>query len=218
MSPATPTSPGRHKKPSAKKGRLLAGSAIAGALVIAPLAAATPASAGTAVWDRVAKCESGQNWHINTGNGYYGGLQFSGSTWRAYGGGKYASTANHATRMEQITIARKVLSAAGPRSWPVCSQRAGLTRSNGKASAGEKATKVVHKKKSTPKAKKVVHKKAKNAGGDGKLDYRVVRGDTLAKIAHKKHVSGGWKSVWKKNKSRVSNPNNIYVGQRLDVK
>uniref|UniRef100_UPI001B341F13 transglycosylase family protein n=1 Tax=Staphylococcus aureus TaxID=1280 RepID=UPI001B341F13 len=58
-------------------------------------ATAAPADAASNVWDRVAKCESGGNWKINTGNGYYGGLQFSRSTWRAFGGARYASTANH---------------------------------------------------------------------------------------------------------------------------
>ena len=79
------------------------------------LAGAVPAEAATtSVWDRVAKCESGGNWKINTGNGYYGGLQFAAGTWKGYGGGTYASQANRATKAEQIAIARRVL--ARPRS------------------------------------------------------------------------------------------------------
>src|SRR3712207_9572032 len=73
------------------------------------LAGSLPAQAATTVWDRVAKCESGNRWHINTGNGYYGGLQFSSSTWKGFGGRKYASQAHRATKAEQIAIARRVL-------------------------------------------------------------------------------------------------------------
>ena len=66
------------------------------------------------MWDRVAKCESGGNWKINTGNGYYGGLQFAAGTWKGYGGGTYASRAHQATKAEQIAIARRVLAGQGP--------------------------------------------------------------------------------------------------------
>jgi resuscitation-promoting factor RpfA len=85
------------------------------------------------VWDRVAKCESGGNWKINTGNGYYGGVQFATSTWNAHGGRTYASQAHQATKAEQIAVARRVLAGQGPGAWPTCGRRAGLTNSNGKA-------------------------------------------------------------------------------------
>ena len=75
------------------------------------------------VWDRLARCESGGNWSINTGNGYYGGLQFSLSTWRAYGGNGYP---HQASREEQIRIAKKLQAAAGWGSWPACSSKLGL--------------------------------------------------------------------------------------------
>jgi resuscitation-promoting factor RpfB len=81
---------------------------------------------GSTVWDAIAQCESGGNWAINTGNGYYGGLQFSASTWLAYGGGAYAPTANLATREQQIAIAEKVQAAQGWGAWPVCSVQAGV--------------------------------------------------------------------------------------------
>ncbi len=81
---------------------------------------------GDTIWDRIAQCESGGNWAINTGNGYYGGLQFSYGTWLAYGGGAYAQTANLASRDEQITIARRVQAAQGWGAWPVCSRQAGV--------------------------------------------------------------------------------------------
>jgi resuscitation-promoting factor RpfB len=75
------------------------------------------------VWDKLAQCESGGNWSINTGNGYYGGLQFSLSTWRAYGGKGYP---HQASRDEQIRIAKKLQAAAGWGSWPACSSKLGL--------------------------------------------------------------------------------------------
>nr|AIA83837.1 transglycosylas [uncultured Propionibacterium sp.] len=74
-------------------------------------------SANTAMWDRIAQCESGGNWSINTGNGYYGGLQFAQSTWAAYGGTKYAARADLATKAEQITIANKLYAASGLSAW-----------------------------------------------------------------------------------------------------
>ncbi|MFP5415941.1 MAG: transglycosylase family protein [Actinomycetes bacterium] len=88
-----------------------------------------------AVWNRVAQCESTGNWQINTGNGYYGGLQFSASTWKAFGGHEYAANAHLATESEQIAVARRTLAAQGPGAWPTCSVRAGLTRANGGADA-----------------------------------------------------------------------------------
>jgi hypothetical protein len=79
------------------------------------------------MWDQVAHCESTMRWHIATGNGYYGGLQFSSSTWRAYGGGQYAGYAHHATPEQQIAIAENVLREGygphGPQgrgAWPHC--------------------------------------------------------------------------------------------------
>ncbi len=110
--------------------RLLTRIGIAAAAVTIPLVfAATSAQAGPLrhdPWDRVAQCESGGNWSTNTGNGYYGGLQFSPGTWHSYGGGAYAGTANRATRSQQIAIAEKVLRAQGWKAWPTCSRRVGV--------------------------------------------------------------------------------------------
>jgi len=80
----------------------------------------TPPVASGNDWDAVALCESGGNWSINTGNGYYGGLQFSSSTWLAFGGAAYAPRADLAARSQQIAIAEKVLAAQGPGAWPTC--------------------------------------------------------------------------------------------------
>ena len=92
------------------------------ATILAPNASAAPDSD----WDRLAQCEAGGNWQINTGNGYHGGLQFSPSTWRAYGGGQFAPFAFQATREQQIAIAEKVLAGQGWGAWPSCSARLGL--------------------------------------------------------------------------------------------
>ena len=109
--------------------QLLARISVTAVAVTIPLIFTTPVHAGPMrhdPWDVVAQCESGGNWNINTGNGYYGGLQFSPGTWQAYGGGAFAGTADHATRSQQIVIAEKVLHAQGWKAWPTCSRKAGL--------------------------------------------------------------------------------------------
>ena len=90
--------------------------------------AGTARAASVSTWDKVAACESGGNWKINTGNGYYGGLQFSSSTWAAYGGKTYAARADLASKTSQIRVAERVLAAQGDEAWPVCGDRAGLRR------------------------------------------------------------------------------------------
>src|SRR5687767_9546691 len=118
------SSKGKHRRPAAfhRSARAIAVAGVTGAAAIAaPLMVAGSASAATASeWDAVAQCESGGNWSINTGNGYYGGLQFSASTWAGYGGTQYASTADQASKAQQIEIAEKVLAGQGKGAWPVC--------------------------------------------------------------------------------------------------
>jgi LysM repeat protein len=86
----------------------------------APVSTAAPASSGGANWSAIAACESGGNWNASTGNGFYGGLQFSEQTWLGYGGGQYASSANLATEAQQIAVAQRVLGGQGIGAWPVC--------------------------------------------------------------------------------------------------
>ena len=183
---------------------------------------AAPAESATTVWDKVAQCESGGNWKINTGNGYYGGVQFSARTWKAYGGRSFASRANLATKAEQIAIARRVLAGQGPRAWPVCGRRAGLSKSNGEAdrfatpetnpgtTATTDATPVVKKKAVAVQPAVVIAPSGKT--------IKVKRGDTLRKIATRYDVIGGWKGLWKLNSKTVKNPNVIFVGQVLKIK
>jgi len=86
----------------------------------APVSPPAPASSGGVNWSAIAACESGGNWSANTGNGFYGGLQFSEQTWLGYGGGQYASSANLATAAQQIAVAERVLAGQGIGAWPVC--------------------------------------------------------------------------------------------------
>lgn len=117
--------------------RAAATSVATGGLLLGGMVAGAGAMAWDVnVWDQVAACESSGNWSINTGNGYYGGLQFSLSTWKYFGGQEYASYPHQATKAEQIAIARRTLYAQGPGAWPVCSTRAGLTKTNGGADPG----------------------------------------------------------------------------------
>jgi len=95
----------------------------AAAPAAAPVSTAAPASSGGVNWSAIAACESGGNWSANTGNGFYGGLQFTEQTWLAYGGGQYASSANLATPAEQIAVAERVLAGQGIGAWPVCGSR-----------------------------------------------------------------------------------------------
>lgn len=93
----------------------------AGALAVAPLALGTgTANADSVNWDAVAACESGGNWSIATGNGYYGGLQFTMGTWQANGG---SGSPSQASREEQIRVAENVLHTQGIKAWPVCGRR-----------------------------------------------------------------------------------------------
>jgi LysM repeat protein len=86
----------------------------------ASVTTAAPASSGGANWSAIAACESGGNWSASTGNGFYGGLQFTEQTWLGYGGGQYASSANQATKAQQIAVAERVLAGQGIGAWPTC--------------------------------------------------------------------------------------------------
>lgn len=108
--------------------RTFVSSAVVTAAAAAPLVAvAAPSHAATlSTWNRLAQCESSGRWHINTGNGYYGGLQISSSTWRAYGGHRYAALPNRASKAQQIRVGERIKNGQGWGAWPVCSARIGL--------------------------------------------------------------------------------------------
>ncbi|WP_371525911.1 transglycosylase family protein [Streptomyces sp. NBC_01283] len=177
----------------------------------------TAEAADVDTWNKVAACESTSNWSINTGNGFYGGLQFTQSTWEAYGGTAYAPRADRATKDQQIAVAEKVLKAQGPRAWPVCSERAGLTRGGD----APDVTPVSAPKKAAPKAPQRQVKDVKpevtpqSAAGRGQM-YTVVRGDTLSQIADERRVRGGWQQLYEANRTTIGgDPDLITPGQRL---
>lgn len=211
---------GKHRKMS-PAARNIARVAVAGIAVGTPLAiAATPAQASSVNWDAIAQCESGGNWSTNTGNGFYGGLQFTASTWKAYGG---TGSPQNASREEQIAVAERVLQGQGIGAWPVCGKKAGSSASykgsNTKGSTPKKST--APKKSTTPKAapKKstpapAVSVPSSNPNGD----YTIMAGDTLSGIAKKFNVEGGYQKLQELNSKYISNPNLILVGQKIATK
>src|SRR3954452_4282913 len=112
--------------------------------VVATTAAVAPSAsaAETHDWSGVAQCESGGDWAINTGNGFYGGLQFTQSTWAGYGGTAYAPRADLATPAQQVAIAEKVLAGQGIGAWPVCGKylTGGTTATTAVAAPAEQVT------------------------------------------------------------------------------
>jgi nucleoid-associated protein YgaU len=189
---------GHHRKPSTKTGRLTAAGAVGiGTIAAASILSPVAAHAATDVqWDRVAHCESGDNWHDNTGNGYYGGLQFSASTWSSYDVSNFASRADLATRNQQIEVANRVLNSQGWNAWPVCSHYAGAPGPEHRLLS--RHTKVT---------------------GHGKwVHYTVKPGDTLVDIARRHQVKGGWHALYRHNRHVIgANPSMIRVGMKLKV-
>jgi len=183
---------GRHRAPT-NTGRLLARTAIAGAATVAPLAAAPAAHAEGTVWDKLAQCESSGNWAINTGNGFGGGLQFTPSTWHAFGG---EGRAEDASRVEQIVVAERVLAKQGWGAWPACSRKLGL--SGTPAPIGK-----------APEAKPATAKKVTSAAGPNTVTVRA--GDTLGKIA-KAHGTTVAALV---AANGIANPNALSIGDVL---
>ncbi|MFG3497561.1 transglycosylase family protein [Streptomyces sp. NPDC047928] len=197
---------------------------VSGAGMVLPLMGAGSAHAASVdVWEKVAACESSNKWKTNTGNGYYGGLQFSQSTWQAYGGTRYAPRADLATRDQQIAIAEKVLKGQGPRAWPTCSVRAGLSRGG-----------------DAPDIAPGTSRKDRKSGRDGSSDttrpsgtsskpttpttvpnqrresYTVARGDSLSGIAEAERVRGGWQRLYAENRGVIgTDPDLILPGQKL---
>lgn len=189
--------------PRTSKGRSLLRLAVVGAVVTgAPLALAGTASAAPqSAWDKLAQCESGGNWNASTGNGYYGGIQFNATTWRAFGG---EGMPHRASKAQQIAVAERTLAAQGWNAWPACSRKMGL---HGHAAGGTPAP--AARKLSAPV--KAAEKVASSRGGS----YTVKRGDTLGKIAAAHGRS--WKSVYDANRGALANPHVLKVGSTLHV-
>ncbi|MEU3501711.1 transglycosylase family protein [Streptomyces hundungensis] len=221
---------GKHRRPS-KAVRVATLAGVTGVAVAAPLMAAGNASAASvSTWDAVAQCESGGNWSINTGNGYYGGLQFSQSSWAAAGGTQYASRADLATKGQQIAAAEKLLAIQGPGAWS-CAGAGNLTSGGSKAdvdTSGSSAAKPAKPSKpkaapqqksqrveSAPKASRSEQRSEPVKQGDG--EYTVKSGDTLGTIATANSTKGGWQHLFELNKDIVKDSNLIFPGQKLHL-
>ncbi|AUG81286.1 hypothetical protein CFP65_6639 [Kitasatospora sp. MMS16-BH015] len=219
--------------------RLIAATGVVGlGLTIPCLTAGAASAASVSTWDKVAQCESSGDWSINTGNGFYGGLQFTSSTWAAYGGHDYAAQANQATKDQQISVAEKVLADQGPGAWPVCSIQGGLTRGGETPQVDTSAKSSAPAAKADSSSSDSAAQSAPTAQSGSKWGHRgqgdwgqkpaaapaaagsytVVEGDWLSTIAQKNNVQGGWQKLYDLNKSVLTEgPDTIYPGQHLSL-
>ncbi|WIE58353.1 transglycosylase family protein [Curtobacterium sp. MCLR17_031] len=221
---------------------IVGGLAFAGIAATGVGLAAAPANAASgSTWDALAQCESGGNWAINTGNGYYGGLQFNLGTWQANGG---AGNPASASREAQIAVAERVLASQGWGAWPACSAQLGLSGTSGAAPAAaapapapapapaqqaapqpaapapaEQAAPqpaAPSTTESTPAPAATTPSKPAPVKTSGKT-YTIASGDTLDTIATKLGIDGGWKQLWAANTSTIDDANLIYAGQELQL-
>ncbi|MEU4474516.1 transglycosylase family protein [Micromonospora sp. NPDC023888] len=216
----------RHRRVTTR--RLAVGTLAVGAVTgaVALFGPAAPAQASVN-WDAVAQCESGGNWKINTGNGYYGGLQFSQSTWAGYGGKKYAARADLASRGEQIAIAEKVLDGQGIGAWPTCGKKGGSTTKPSTKSTAKPSTKSTQKTTAKPteqqerpsrREQPATRNHERTAPTTGGQTYLVQPGDTLSEIADGHRVTGGWQALYEHNRQLIgADPGLIFPGQRLSL-
>lgn len=184
---------GRHRERRPRRdnaGRALAGLSAVGATALVIGAASTAPAQADVNWDAVAQCESGGNWAISTGNGFFGGLQFTLSTWRSNGG---LGMPNQAPRSEQIRVAQNVLNTQGIGAWPVCGRKAGTPTKT--------VTVPTHTAPAAPTYTGPV------------TTYVVQLGDTLANIATAHGT--GWEQLAGINRATIPNPDMIYPGQTL---
>lgn len=195
---------GKHRKPPTRKlGKLAA----VGALFATPLL--TTGSATAQDWSELAQCESSGDWQINTGNGFYGGLQFTSSTWAAFGGEQYAPEAHLASKAQQIAIAEKVLAVQGPGAWPSCSASTSWESGSGDT---PQPTNVTDESYSSSQASTQVSTEAEvSAGGQ----VTVQSGDTLSGIAAEAGAS--LDAVISLNADAISDPALIYPGEVIEL-
>lgn len=180
------------------------GALAAGGLLSGTAAAATSAPEGPSLsspnWDAIAQCESSGNWATNTGNGFFGGLQFTLSTWQSNGG---AGNPANATREQQITVAQRVLATQGIGAWPVCGKHASESTPTGPAPSEATAPQPPQPQAPPPSG--------------ARSSYTVRPGDTLWSIAVDQQVPGGWKAIYQANRDTIPDPDNIAAGQNLQL-
>ncbi|MFE4516182.1 transglycosylase family protein [Kitasatospora sp. NPDC056783] len=191
------------------------------ALAAAPAAHAAPpgrdggsdpgrADGGSYDWDRVADCESSGNWRINTGNGYFGGLQFDQPTWRENGGLDYAARADLATREEQIAVAERLAGRRGLSPWPACGARAAHGQGHEAAPPPPAAPHHADPQHAAH------HTAAVSDEDDG--TWTVRKNDTLDDLAERLDIAGGWPALYDLNRETIGeDPNLILPGQVLDL-
>lgn len=177
-------------------------------------------------WAGVAQCESSGNWHINTGNDFYGGLQFTESTWLAYGGGNYASRADLATESAQIAVAEKVLAGQDIGAWPVCGRylTGGSTPNTANQPARQRPAQSSHRSASTQPSRadndadgddSRPPARESGAANTGQGSYVVRSGDTLSGIAQAHYIPGGWPALAVLNHATITDPNLIYPNEKI---
>jgi resuscitation-promoting factor RpfA len=207
---------------AARRGVTLAAVSAAGLALSATAAnAATP----TSTWDALAQCESGGNWSINTGNGFSGGLQFTPSTWAAYGG---TGSPENASREQQIAVAERVQASQGWGAWPSCSSQLGLSGGGGGApvqSAPVQAAPVQAapvqsvQVQSAPVQSAPVQQAPRHATSvalSGET-YTLQAGDTLSIVAQKLGIQGGWQHLADANLDTIADPNLVFEGQVIQL-
>ena len=201
---------GRHRAAAPNRLPALATAAGVSALAASSLFTGTAAAADAAPgtnWDAIARCESGGNWAINTGNGFYGGLQFTMSTWHAHGG--VGNPAN-ASREQQISVAQRVLSTQGIGAWPVCGKHA---KDNSPAAPTKPAAPAAPVKPVPPAAPAA----PAPAPTGPTWNYTARSGDTLWSLAVDHQVPGGWQRIYDANRDTLTDPDLIMAGQTLRI-
>ncbi|WP_128981886.1 peptidoglycan DD-metalloendopeptidase family protein [Streptomyces roseicoloratus] len=193
------------------------------------IGAGTVEAASLDVWEKLASCESSSNWQINTGNGYFGGLQFTQATWERYGGTHFAPRADLASKDQQIAVAERVLKGQGPGAWPGCAPRAGLRRGGEEPGVTAQTTRT-RPLSEAPQARQAALPDQRSRPSDGvqaspttvptvREMYTVAPGDSLSKIARDEHVRGGWPRLYAANRGVVGDdPDLILPGQRLTLR
>lgn len=196
---------GKHRKavPHHRRTVTVTGVTLAASGLLTGSAAAGPG--GPPDWPRIAGCESSGNWSIHTGS-YEGGLQFSPSTWAAYGGTQFAAHAYQASPSQQISVAEKVLAAQGPGAWPVCFRTGSSTVPAPTRHAATTDRGTVAPKHAAP---------VPQIPTGPTVDYAVVAGDTLAGIAATRQIPGGWPQLAGIN--ALTDPDALTVGQHLKL-
>ncbi|MET3172574.1 UNVERIFIED_ORG: nucleoid-associated protein YgaU [Arthrobacter sp. UYCu721] len=211
--------------------RGVAVAAISAAGLALSVTAANAATDGS-TWDSLAQCESGGNWATNTGNGYSGGLQFSASTWAAYGG---TGSAADASREQQIAVAEQVQASQGWEAWPSCAAELGLSGGGGTTavtpqSAPVQSAPVQAPVESAPTQAPAEQAPAAPVATDAVTapqhaapvelsgeTYTLEPGDTLSNVADKLGVEGGWQSLADANLDTIANPDLVFSGQVLQL-